>query len=135
MLREQLAEWGWKEEGGGVGWGGVGRVVYFPRVVKVADVVSILKSNNHNGFPVIDSKSGETLVIGLMLRSHLLVLLQSKVDFQHSPLPSDSRGGSLPIRHNFSEFVKPASSKGLSIHDIHLGPDDLEMYIDLALHL
>ncbi|XP_057485771.1 chloride channel protein CLC-d-like isoform X2 [Actinidia eriantha] len=108
------------------------KVVYFPRVVKVADVVSILKSNNHNGFPVIDSKSGETLVIGLMLRSHLLVLLQSKVDFQHSPLPSDSRGGSLPIRHNFSEFVKPASSKGLSIHDIHLGPDDLEMYIDLA---
>ena len=28
--------------------------------------------------------------------------------------------------------MKPASSKGLSIHDIHLGPDDLEMYIDLA---
>ncbi|PSS01450.1 Chloride channel protein like [Actinidia chinensis var. chinensis] len=108
------------------------KVVYFPRVVKVADVVSILKSNNHNGFPVIDSRSGETLVIGIMLRSHLLVLLQSKVDFQHNPLSSDSRGGSLPIRHNFNEFVKPASSKGISIHDIHLGPDDLEMYIDLA---
>ncbi|XP_057467752.1 chloride channel protein CLC-d-like isoform X2 [Actinidia eriantha] len=108
------------------------KVVYFPRVVKVADVVSILKSNNHNGFPVIDSRSGETLVIGIMLRSHLLVLLQSKVDFQHNHLPSDYRGGSLPIRHNFNEFVKPASSKGISIHDIHLGPDDLEMYIDLA---
>lgn len=38
----------------------------------------------------------------------------------------------LHSRHNFSEFVKPASSKGISIHDIHLGPDDLEMYIDLA---
>ncbi|KAG5560137.1 hypothetical protein RHGRI_003429 [Rhododendron griersonianum] len=109
------------------------KVVYFPRVIKVADVVSSLKSNNHNGFPVIDhTRSGETLVIGLVLRSHLLVLLQSKVDFQHSPLPCDTGGGSLPIRHNFSEFVKPASSKGISIHDIHLGPDDLEMYIDLA---
>ncbi|KAH7858125.1 hypothetical protein Vadar_020268 [Vaccinium darrowii] len=109
------------------------KVVYFPRVIKVADVVSILKSNNHNGFPVIDhTRSGETLVIGLVLRSHLLVLLQSKVDFQHSPLPSDTGGGSFPIRHNFSEFVKPASSKGISIHDIRLGPDDLEMYIDLA---
>lgn len=38
----------------------------------------------------------------------------------------------LYSRHNFSEFVKPASSKGISIHDIRLGPDDLEMYIDLA---
>ncbi|KAA8527578.1 hypothetical protein F0562_034707 [Nyssa sinensis] len=106
------------------------KVVYFPRIVKVADVISILRSNSHNGFPVIDhSRSGETIVIGLMLRSHLLVLLQSKVDFQHSPLPCD---GSLPIRHNFSEFVKPVSSKGISINDIHLSPDDFEMYIDLA---
>ncbi|XP_075654582.1 chloride channel protein CLC-d [Castanea sativa] len=109
------------------------RVVSFPRVVKVADVVSILRSNKHNGFPVIDhTRNGETLVIGLMLRSHMLVLLQSKVDFQHSPLPSDTRAGSRPIRHTPSEFVKPVSSKGLTLDDIHLSPDDLEMYIDLA---
>ncbi|KAL6535313.1 hypothetical protein OROMI_026687 [Orobanche minor] len=109
------------------------QVVYFPRVVKVVDVLSILRSNTHNGFPVIDhTRSGETLVIGLILRSHLLVLLQSKVDFQHSPLPFNSRDGPAPIRHNLTEFVKPVSSKGLSIDDIHLTPDDLEMYIDLA---
>ncbi|XP_047334028.1 chloride channel protein CLC-d-like [Impatiens glandulifera] len=109
------------------------RVVYFPCIVRVADIVSILKSNNHNGFPVIDHKrNGETLVIGLMLRSHLLVLLQSKVDFQHGPYQSESRGGSLPIRHNLSEFVKPVSSKGITIEEILLSPDDLEMYIDLA---
>ncbi|KAL0323585.1 UNVERIFIED_CONTAM: Chloride channel protein CLC-d [Sesamum angustifolium] len=76
-------------------------VVYFPRVVKVMDVLSYLKSNNHNGFPVIDhTRNGETLVIGLILRSHLLVLLQSKVDFQHSPLPFSSRDGPVPIRYN-----------------------------------
>ncbi|CAA3028164.1 chloride channel CLC-d isoform X2 [Olea europaea subsp. europaea] len=109
------------------------KVVYFPRVVKVADVLYILRSNNHNGFPVIDhTRSGETLVIGLILRSHLLVLLQSKADFQHSPLPCESRSGTLPIRHNLTEFVKPVSSKGISIHDVHLTADDLEMYIDLA---
>ncbi|KAG6394942.1 hypothetical protein SASPL_145533 [Salvia splendens] len=80
------------------------QVVYFPRVVKVVDVLSILRSNNHNGFPVIDhTRSGETLVIGLILR-----------------------------RHNLTEFVKPVSSKGISIDDIHLTPDDLEMYIDLV---
>ncbi|KAG9130835.1 hypothetical protein Leryth_016979 [Lithospermum erythrorhizon] len=109
------------------------KVIYFHRVVKVGDVVSILRSNNHNGFPVIDhTRNGETLVIGLILRSHLLVLLQTKVDFQHSPLPSDVRGGSLPIRHNLNEFMKPVSSKGLSIDEIHLDSDDINMYIDLA---
>ncbi|XP_077210288.1 chloride channel D isoform X3 [Tasmannia lanceolata] len=109
------------------------KVVYFPRVVKVADTVSVLRSNKHNGFPVVDhARNGEPLVIGLILRSHLLVLLQSKIDFQHGSLPYDPRDGSKPITHNFSEFVKPVSSKGLSIEDIHLSQDDLEMYIDLA---
>ncbi|RYR59150.1 hypothetical protein Ahy_A05g024986 isoform A [Arachis hypogaea] len=112
---------------------GSGRVISLPRVVKVSDVVSILRSNKHNGFPVIDhTRSGESLVIGLVLRSHLLVILQSKVDFQHSPLPSDPRGGDRSIRHDSHEFAKPVSSKGICIDDIHLSPDDLEMYIDLA---
>ncbi|KAI5423493.1 hypothetical protein KIW84_046445, partial [Lathyrus oleraceus] len=112
---------------------GSGRVVSFPRVVKVPDVVSILQSNSHNGFPVIDhTRSGEPLVIGLVLRSHLLVILQSKVDFQHSPLPSDPRSGGRSIRHDSGEFAKPVSSKGISLDDIHLTSEDLEMYIDLA---
>ncbi|CAE6122175.1 unnamed protein product [Arabidopsis arenosa] len=107
------------------------KVISLPRVIRVADVASILGSNKHNGFPVIDhTRSGETLVIGLVLRSHLLVLLQSKVDFQHSPLPCDP--SARHIRHSFSEFAKPVSSKGLCIEDIHLTSDDLEMYIDLA---
>lgn len=38
----------------------------------------------------------------------------------------------LNSRHTPSEFVKPVSSKGLTLDDIHLSPDDLEMYIDLA---
>uniref|UniRef100_A0A2P2MKY6 Chloride channel protein n=1 Tax=Rhizophora mucronata TaxID=61149 RepID=A0A2P2MKY6_RHIMU len=112
------------------------KVVSLPRIVKVADVVSILQSNKHNGFPVIDhTRNGETLVIGLVLRSHLLVLLQSKVDFEHIPFLNDSTGGSRQMRHNFNEFVKPVSSKGISIEDIHLTSDDLEMYIDLASFL
>lgn len=109
------------------------KVCFITRVVKVADAVNILRTNNHNGFPVVDqSRSGETMVIGLILRSHLLVLLQSKADFQHSPLAVDMRSQSIPIRHSLSDFVKPVSSKGLSINDIHLSSDDLEMYIDLA---
>ncbi|CAN6454039.1 unnamed protein product [Victoria cruziana] len=106
------------------------KVVSLPRVVKVANVVSILRSNRHNGFPVVDyAHGGETVVLGLILRSHLLVLLHSKLDFQHSPLPCDTRGS---FRHASSEFVKPVSSKGISIDEIQLGLEDLDMYIDLA---
>lgn len=107
------------------------KVVFFSRIVKVADVVSVLQSNTHNGFPVIDrERDGETLVIGLILRSHLLVLLQSKVDFQDSPFPCDLRG--TTNMHNFSDFIKPASSKGMSIDQIYLSDDEKEMYLDLA---
>lgn len=35
-------------------------------------------------------------------------------------------------RHNFSDFVKPVSSKGMSIEEIHLTEDELELYLDLA---
>ncbi|KAF3776378.1 Chloride channel protein [Nymphaea thermarum] len=80
------------------------KVVSLPRVVKVADVVSILRSNKHNGYPVVDySRGGETIIIGLILR-----------------------------RHAASEFVKPVSSKGMSVDEIQLDQEDLDMYIDLA---
>ncbi|CAL9755154.1 unnamed protein product, partial [Musa acuminata subsp. burmannicoides] len=106
------------------------KVVSFPRVVKVGNIVSVLRSDKHNGYPVVDQgQNGETLVIGLILRSHLLVLLQSKMDFQNSPFPCDMRGIN---RHNFSDFVKPVSSKGMSIEEIHLTEDELELYLDLA---
>eukprot|EP00252_Welwitschia_mirabilis_P002647 TRINITY_DN12597_c0_g1_i1.p1 TRINITY_DN12597_c0_g1~~TRINITY_DN12597_c0_g1_i1.p1 ORF type:complete len:280 (-),score=58.48 TRINITY_DN12597_c0_g1_i1:54-818(-) len=107
------------------------KVECFPRIVKVSDVVAVLQANNHNGFPVVDrSQNGETVVIGLILRSYLLVLLQTKSDLQHIPVPSDTRG-SLRTRHSLTDFVKPVSSKGLSIDDIHLTQDEMEMYIDL----
>lgn len=55
------------------------------------------------------------------------------MNFQDFTLLSSSKyHGSHNCRHIFSEFVKPASSRGLSIDDIHLSSDDLEMYIDLA---
>lgn len=38
----------------------------------------------------------------------------------------------MHYRHTLNEFVKPASGKGLSIEDIYLNSDDLEMFLDLA---
>ncbi|XP_062214905.1 chloride channel protein CLC-d-like [Phragmites australis] len=106
------------------------KVVCLPRVSRVVDIISVLRTNKHNGFPVVDrGQNGESLVIGLILRSHLVVLLQAKVDFQNSPFPC---GPGILNRHNFSDFVKPASSKGKSIDDIHLTEDELGLYLDLA---
>ncbi|RCV41365.1 hypothetical protein SETIT_9G129800v2 [Setaria italica] len=105
------------------------KVVCLPRVSRVVDIVSVLRTNKHNGFPVVDRGQNGESVIGLILRSHLLVLLQAKVDFQNSPFPC---GPGVLNRHNFSDFVKPASSKGKSIDDIHLTEDELGLYLDLA---
>ncbi|KAH7447178.1 hypothetical protein KP509_01G095400 [Ceratopteris richardii] len=107
------------------------KVVCFNHISKVGHIVSVLQSNNHHGFPVVNRlQSGETVVIGLILRSYLLVLLQSKSDFQTSDSHGDIRGH-FTSRHRLTEFAKPASSRGLSIHDIHLSPEEMELYIDL----
>ena len=34
-------------------------------------------------------------------------------------------------RYDVRDFAKPVSSKGLSIHEIDIGPQEMEMYIDL----
>lgn len=107
------------------------KVVSFNRVSKVGHIMSVLQGNDHNGFPVIDKlQSGETVVIGLILRSHLLVLLQSKADFQHNDSHGDIRG-QFTLRHNVTDFVKPVSSKGLSVQDILLTPEEMDLYLDL----
>ncbi|CAD5189924.1 unnamed protein product [Musa acuminata subsp. malaccensis] len=98
------------------------------------DIISVLWSNKHNGFPVIDhEQNGEALVIGLILCSHLLVLVKFKMDFQNSPFPCDMWG--VSNRYNFSDFVKTVSGKGMSTEDIHLTEDELELYLDLASYL
>lgn len=107
------------------------KVVYFDRISKIDHLMTALRSNNHHGFPVIDKlQNGETVVIGLILRSYLLVLLQSKADFQHGPVADDTRG-KITSRHSVTDFVKPVSSKGLSVTDVYLTPEELEMYLDL----
>ncbi|CAK9203106.1 hypothetical protein BDL97_14G008000 [Sphagnum fallax] len=110
---------------------GTKKVIQFSRISKVGHIVSVLRSNNHNGFPVIDwLHNGETVVIGLILRSYLIVLLQAKADFQLTPIPGDTRGR-ITFRYDVRDFAKPVSSKGVSIHDINISPAEMEMYIDL----
>lgn len=110
---------------------GTRKIVQFSRVSKVGHIVAVLRSTNHNGFPVVDKlQTGEPVVIGLILRSYLLVLLQAKTDFQRTPTLGDTRDR-RNFRYDVRDFTKPVSSKGISIYDIDISAQEMEMYIDL----
>lgn len=56
-------------------------VVTLPPVCRVSDLVTILTKYQHNGFPVVvDHESGSGVkMLGLMLRSDLITLLQNRI--------------------------------------------------------
>eukprot|EP00897_Mesotaenium_endlicherianum_P000758 jgi/Mesen1/10683/ME000009S10476 len=78
-------------------------VVHFERVERVQHVVDTLRAHRHNGYPVMDTlPSGETAFIGLILR-----------------------------RYVTTDFTKPVSSKGMTLDDIELTSEELQMHLDL----
>ncbi|PKA48859.1 Putative chloride channel-like protein CLC-g [Apostasia shenzhenica] len=98
-------------------------------VEKVGNIVHILKTTGHNGFPVIDEPpiSDCPILYGLILRSHLLVLLKKKF-FRHS-ISSDE----VNVFEQFSsdDFAKRGSVIRDTINDILLTDEEMEMSIDL----
>ncbi|KAK6159674.1 hypothetical protein DH2020_003055 [Rehmannia glutinosa] len=64
---------------------------------------------------------------GLVLRSHLLVLLKGK-KFTKNRVLSGSEV--LRIFHAF-DFAKAGSGKGLKVEDLDLSEEEMEMYVDL----
>ncbi|GLJ47760.1 hypothetical protein SUGI_1008730 [Cryptomeria japonica] len=109
----------------------IGPLVTLHRIEKVGNVVQILKNTKHNAFPVIDEPpNSETPVLrGLVLRSHLLVLLKKK-DFHISEQDAVVSAG---LNQNLSseDFAKPGSGKGLKIEEIEVSAEKEEMYMDL----
>ncbi|XP_052204991.1 chloride channel protein CLC-c-like [Diospyros lotus] len=106
-----------------------GPLITFSGVEKVANIVHALKTTRHNGFPVIDEPpfSDAPELCGLVLRSHLLVLLKGKKFTKHRVL-----SGSAVLRsfHAF-DFAKPGSGKGLKLEDVDITEEDMEMFVDL----
>ncbi|KAH6559376.1 hypothetical protein KP509_1Z011500 [Ceratopteris richardii] len=83
-------------------------------IERFGNIVEVLKLTDHNGFPVLDHSSEVPKLHGLILRSHLLVLLE--------------KGGS---ECNSVDFAKPGSGKGVKIEDIKLESEQMNKYIDL----
>ncbi|XP_027329655.1 putative chloride channel-like protein CLC-g isoform X2 [Abrus precatorius] len=106
-----------------------GPLQMFNGIEKVRNIVFVLKTTGHNGFPVIDEPpiSEAPVLFGIILRDHLLTLLKKKA-FLSSPMAlSDD------VWHKFSsdDFAKKGSSNGLKIEDIQLTEEEMDMFIDL----
>lgn len=106
-----------------------GPLITFSGIEKVENILYALKGTRHNGFPVIDeppfTESPE--LCGLVLRSHLLVLLKAKY-FTKERVRS---GRDILKKFSSFEFAKPGTGKGLKLEDITITAEEMGMYVDL----
>jgi chloride channel 7 len=107
-----------------------GPLVTFSSVERVGAVVETLRSTGHNGFPVIEDPpfAPAPELCGLVLRSHLLVLLQGRI-FTRARVKT----GAAEVFRTLApfDFAKAGSGKGLKVEDLQLTEEEMDMYVDL----
>ncbi|KAG0584002.1 hypothetical protein KC19_3G178600 [Ceratodon purpureus] len=105
-------------------------LIWFSKVERVGAIVEVLRSTNHHAFPIVDNdeQSGKPVLFGLVLRSHLLVLLKKKQFLEDRYSYAEKEQSSLV---SSAEFAKPGSGKGLTIDDIELTAVEEEMFLDI----
>ncbi|CAA0840036.1 Chloride channel protein CLC-c [Striga hermonthica] len=106
-----------------------GPLITFAGVERVGTIVHALRMTGHNGFPVVEEPpfSDAPELCGLVLRAHLLVLLNRKKFTKNKVLSGSEL---LRVFHAF-DFAKAGSGKGLKIEDLDLSEEEMEMYVDL----
>ncbi|MBA0860419.1 hypothetical protein Goshw_017584 [Gossypium schwendimanii] len=106
-----------------------GPLITFSGVEKVGNILHALKTTGHNGFPVIDEPpfADAPELCGLVLRSHLLVLLKGKIFSRDRVLSGDE------VVHRISkfDFAKAGSGKGVKLEDLDIKDEEMDMYVDL----
>lgn len=60
--------------------------IYFTKMMKVRDIVRILKMTRHNGFPITSQGSDSTVLLGFILRSTVTAVLHDQVKDNGFPL-------------------------------------------------
>lgn len=106
-----------------------GPLQLFHGIEKVGNIVHVLKTTGHSGFPVIDEApcSEAPVLFGLILRAHLITLLTKKA-FLLTPV----RTGITAFKQfSANDFAKKGLCKGDKIEDIELTEEEMEMFIDL----
>ncbi|GLT44507.1 hypothetical protein SLA2020_183980 [Shorea laevis] len=106
-----------------------GPLVTFSGVEKVGNILHALRKTGHNGFPVIDEPpyTDAPELCGLVLRSHLLVLLKGK-KFSKQKMMT---GSEIMRRFKAHDFAKAGSGKGPKLEDLDIKEEEMEMYVDL----
>ncbi|XP_020588022.1 chloride channel protein CLC-c isoform X2 [Phalaenopsis equestris] len=107
-----------------------GPLITFCGVEKVGNIIHALKMTGHNGFPVVDEPpfSYAPELVGLVLRSHLLVLLKGKKFTRERELTGLSEA---LRRFGAFDFAKAGSGKGMKLEDLDILEEEMEMYVDL----
>lgn len=101
----------------------------FHGVEKVSNIIHVLKTTKHNGFPVIDEPpfSRAPILFGLITRCHVITLLKKKA-FLATP---ERAGVDEFDQFTAGDFAKKGLGHGDRIEDIDLSSEDLEMFVDL----
>lgn len=107
-------------------------VVTLRGIEKVGRIVEVLKNTSHNGFPVVDEgvvppvglPIGATELHGIVLRTHLLLVLKKKL-FLHERRRTEE----WEVREKFS-WIDLAERWG-KIEDVAVTKNEMEMYVDL----
>lgn len=106
-----------------------GPLQLFHGIEKVGNVVQVLRTTTHNGFPVIDESplSESPVLYGLILRAHLIELLKKKA-FLSSTEPTG-----IDVSEQFSvvDFAKKGSGNADKIEDIDVTNEEENMFLDL----
>ncbi|EEF31629.1 putative chloride channel-like protein CLC-g [Ricinus communis] len=106
----------------------MGPLQLFHGIEKVGNIVHVLKTTRHNGFPVIDEPPLESPVLyGLILRAHLIELLKNKV-FSYTPVPISNDAFK---QFSPGDFAKRGSGNGDKIEDVEITEEEMEMFLDL----
>ncbi|KAH0654308.1 hypothetical protein KY290_032591 [Solanum tuberosum] len=106
-----------------------GPLQFFNGIEKVGNIVHVLKTTGHNGFPVVDEPphSVAPVLFGLVLRAHLVTLLKKKA-FLQNPVPA---GVDTFAQFSADDFAKKGLDHGDRVEDIQLADEEMDMFIDL----
>eukprot|EP00250_Pteridium_aquilinum_P012634 c20846_g1_i1 orf=136-2460(+) len=102
-------------------------LVTLSKIESVKSILHILERTSHNAFPVLDENASSKTPIfhGLILRSHLLVLLRGK-----KFISSENAFCRSASFRSFS-FGKPGLGEGVINDDVELSASEQEMYVDI----
>lgn len=108
-----------------------GPLQMFRGIEKVGNIVHVLRSTRHNGFPVIDEPplSEAPVLFGIILRVHLITLLKKK-SFLSTPVPTGS-GSEVFRQFSSGDFAKRGSGSDEKLEDLEFTDEELDMFIDL----